>query len=47
MPHSAAGIGLKVAMNENFILSVDWATAINKQDNGKMTNFYVKMGYLF
>ena len=47
MPHSAAGIGLKVAMNENFILSVDWATALNKQDNGKMLNFYVKMGYLF
>ena len=47
MPHSAAGIGLKVAMNENFILSVDWATALNKQDNGKMMNFYVKMGYLF
>ena len=47
MPHSAAGVGLKVAMNENFILSVDWATALNKQDNGKMMNFYVKMGYLF
>lgn len=47
MPHSAAGVGLKVAMNENFILSVDWATALNKQDNGKMLNFYVKMGYLF
>ena len=46
-PHSAAGVGLKVAMNENFILSVDWATALNKQDNGKMLNFYVKMGYLF
>lgn len=46
-PHSAAGVGLKVAMNENFILSVDWATALNKQDNGKMMNFYVKMGYLF
>ena len=46
-PHSAAGVGLKIAMNENFILSVDWATAINKQDNGKMVNFYVKMGYLF
>lgn len=46
-PHSAAGVGLKIAMNENFILSVDWATALNKQDNGKMVNFYVKMGYLF
>ena len=32
---------------KNFILSVDWATALNKQDNGKMMNFYVKMGYLF
>ena len=46
-PHISAGLGLKIAMNENFVLSVDWAAAIDKQDNGKMTNFYIKMGYLF
>ena len=47
MPHMAAGLGLKVAMNENFVLSVDWAMALDKQDNAKWANFYIKMGYLF
>ena len=47
MPHMAAGVGLKVAMNENFVLSVDWAMALDKQDNAKWANFYIKMGYLF
>lgn len=46
-PHLSAGCGLKVAMNENFVLSVDWAAALDKQDNGKMANIYVKMGYMF
>jgi outer membrane protein assembly factor BamA len=46
-PHLSAGIGLKVAMNENFILSVDWATPLNKADNGKMSNLYIKIGYMF
>ena len=45
-PHMSAGLGLKIAMNENFILSVDWAAALDKQD-GKISNFYIKMGYLF
>lgn len=45
-PHLSAGLGLKIAMNENFILSVDWAAALEKQD-GKLSNFYIKMGYLF
>jgi hemolysin activation/secretion protein len=47
MPHMAAGVGVKVAMNENFVLSVDWAMALDKQDNAKWANFYIKMGYLF
>jgi hypothetical protein len=38
---------MKIAMNENFILSVDWAVPLNKQDNAGMANIYVKMGYLF
>lgn len=46
-PHLSAGIGLKVAMNENFIVSVDWATPLNKGDNGKMSNLYIKIGYMF
>jgi outer membrane protein assembly factor BamA len=47
MPHMCAGLGLKIGMNENFVLSADWAMPINKQDNQKWANFYVKMGYLF
>ena len=42
-----AGIGLKVGMNENFVLSADWAMPIDARDNKKLANFYVKMGYLF
>ena len=47
MPHMAAGLGVKIAMNENFVFSVDWAMALDKQDNAKWANFYIKMGYLF
>lgn len=46
-PHLSAGCGLKIAMNDNFVLSVDWATALNEQDNGKFSNLYIKMGYMF
>ena len=46
-PHMTAGIGLKVGMNENFVLSADWGMPIDRQDNKKYANFYVKMGYLF
>lgn len=34
-------------MNDNFVLSIDWATAFDKQDNGKVSNLYIKMGYMF
>ena len=47
LPHFGAGIGMKIAMNENFVLSVDWAMPFKKQDNNSMANIYVKMGYLF
>ncbi|MCQ2325827.1 MAG: BamA/TamA family outer membrane protein, partial [Paludibacteraceae bacterium] len=51
-PHITAGVGLKIGMNENFVLSADWAMPVNEkyymnQDNNKLANFYVKMGYLF
>lgn len=51
-PHMTAGVGLKVGMNENFVLSADWAMPVNEkyymqQDNTKLANFYIKMGYLF
>jgi len=47
LPHFGTGIGMKIAMNENFILSVDWAMPLNPQDNGSKANIYIKMGYLF
>ena len=46
-PHLSAGIGLKIAMNENFILSVDWAVPFDTQDGASKANFYVKIGYMF
>lgn len=46
-PHLGGGLGVKVAMNDNFVLSVDWATAFDQQDNSKFSNFYIKMGYMF
>lgn len=46
-PHLSAGIGLKAAMNDNFVLSVDWAMPFSKQDNAGWANFYVKIGYMF
>ncbi len=46
-PHFGGGCGLKVAMNDNFVLSIDWATAFEKQDNSKFSNLYIKMGYMF
>jgi hypothetical protein len=45
--HLTGGCGLKLAMNTNFVLSVDWATAFDKQDNPKTSNLYIKMGYMF
>ena len=46
-PHFTGGCGLKLAMNTNFVLSVDWATSFDKQDNPKVSNLYIKMGYMF
>ncbi|MBR4739270.1 MAG: BamA/TamA family outer membrane protein, partial [Bacteroidales bacterium] len=46
-PHFGGELGLKIAMNDNFVLSVDWATAFDKQDNSKFSNLYIKMGYMF
>lgn len=46
-PHFSAGIGLKAAMNDNFVLSVDWAVPFNKQDAPGFANLYIKIGYMF
>ena len=43
-PHFTGGCGLKLAMNTNFVLSVDWAHAFDAQDNAKFGNLYIKIG---
>jgi outer membrane protein assembly factor BamA len=43
--HSAAGIGLKVGWNENFIISAEFGKAFEKQDGN--TGFYIGLNYLF
>ncbi len=44
-PHSSAGAGIKIAMNENFIISADFGKAFNAQDGG--TGFYIGLNYIF
>jgi len=43
--HSAAGIGLKIGWNENFVISADFGKAFDKQDGN--TGFYIGLNYLF
>ncbi|MHB9140362.1 MAG: Omp85 family outer membrane protein [Paludibacter sp.] len=43
--HSAAGIGLKIGWNENFIISADFGKAFDKQDGN--TGMYIGLNYLF
>ena len=43
--HSAAGVGLKIGWNENFIISADFGKAFDKQDGN--TGSYIGLNYLF
>ncbi len=43
--HSGVGAGLKIGWNENFVISVDFGTALNKQDGN--SGFYIGLNYLF
>lgn len=43
--HPSAGAGLRIALNENFILAVDYGFATNKQDGAK--GLYISIGNLF
>ena len=43
--HTSYGAGLKIAMNENFIISVDYGRAVRKQDG--VSGTYITMNYLF
>ncbi|MBE6339637.1 MAG: hypothetical protein E7069_02705 [Bacteroidales bacterium] len=43
--HTSAGIGLKVSLNANFVVSADWGKALNRNDGE--SGVYVQMNYLF
>jgi outer membrane protein assembly factor BamA len=43
--HSAAGLGLKIGWNENFVISADYGKAFEKQDGN--AGFYIGLNYLF
>ncbi|MCX6267488.1 MAG: BamA/TamA family outer membrane protein [Bacteroidetes bacterium] len=43
--HLATGLGLRIAINENFIISVDYGMAVNKQDG--TSGLYVGIGNIF
>lgn len=43
--HSSVGAGLHIAMNQNFIIAIDWGKALNEQDGS--TGLYIGMNFLF
>jgi len=43
--HMSSGVGLKVGLNENFIVSFDFGKAFDNQDGN--TGFYIGLNYLF
>lgn len=43
--HISGGTGLRLVMNENFIISADFGKAFNEQDGG--IGFYMGLNYLF
>ncbi|MEI7504998.1 MAG: BamA/TamA family outer membrane protein [Paludibacter sp.] len=43
--HSAAGLGLKIGWNENFVISTDFGKALDSEDGG--TGVYIGLNYLF
>ena len=43
--HQSVGIGLKIAMNSNFVISADWGKALSSNDG--TSGLYVTMNYLF
>jgi len=45
--HLSAGGGVRAILNKNFIISLDYGRAFNRQDNGRGGSLYFNMGYLF
>jgi len=44
--HTSAGCGLKLIMNKNFVVSAEFAKAINKLD-GENMKAYIGFNYIF
>ncbi|MBK3519550.1 Omp85 family outer membrane protein [Carboxylicivirga marina] len=44
-PHFSYGLGLKAALNENFVLSADYGIAASEQDGN--SGIYISLNYLF
>ena len=43
--HTSYGGGLRIVMNENFVIAVDYGVAANKQDG--TSGMYIGLNYLF
>ena len=43
--HTSTGVGLRLAMNYNFIIAIDYGIALNKQDGNP--GLYMGMNYIF
>ncbi len=43
--HTSYGLGLRVAMNQNFIVAIDYGLAADERDGG--SGFYMGLNYLF
>jgi hypothetical protein len=43
--HGTYGAGLRIAMNQNFVIALDYGVAMNKQDGD--TGLYIGLHYLF
>lgn len=43
--HNSAGLGLHIAMNQNFIIAIDYGKALNPQDGN--SGLYVGLNFLF
>ncbi len=43
--HNSAGVGLRIVMNQNFIVAVDWGKALDKRDG--TSGLYIGLNFLF
>lgn len=44
-PHTSVGIGLRAALNNNFVVAIDYGQALHQQDG--TSGLYIGLGYLF